>query len=249
VASRLTERDLDLLAFIAEHRVVVVHHAQRFLGTSLTASYARLRALSSSGLVSQSRVMHGHPGCYLATAAGIRTVGKGYRAQKIDHACLQHDLGVASLWLAARAGAFGPVKEVISERAMRSEDKSPDRADAPLGVRLGGVGERGHERVHYPDLLLVDPSEKRIAFELELTSKGATRRQKIMMAYAFDRRIDAVIYLVRDRALGRKIQASARRVGISDLVQVQLLRGLPYPGAASRGPARAASRRREDHVR
>jgi hypothetical protein len=69
------------------------------------------------------------------------------------------------------------------------------------------------------------------------------------MGYAFDRRIDAVIYLVRDRASGRRIQESARRLGISDLVHVQLVRGLPRAGAADRASARSASRRREDHVR
>jgi hypothetical protein len=126
---------------------------------------------------------------------------------------------------------------------MRSEDTSADRREEPMGVRLGGVGAGGRERLHYPDLLLVTPDGKRIAFELELTSKGAARREKILMGYAFDRKIDAVVYLVRDRPTGQKIQASARRAGISDLIHVQLVKGVAPASARPREATRAQQRR------
>jgi len=247
--ARLTPRDLDLLAFIAEQRVIVAYHALRFLGVSSSVAYARLRALSAAGLVRSETALHGHPRCYQTTARGVRTVGKRYRTQAIDYGTLQHDLGVTSLALAARAGTFGPLRAVISERAMRSHDASADRAGEPFGVRFGGVGERGHPRLHYPDLMLVTPNDKRIAFELELTSKGARRREKILLGYAFDNKIDAVVYLVRDRSTGQKIQDSARRIGISDLVHVQMVGGLPRAGSASRFHARSAQRQLSEPVR
>ncbi len=252
--SRLTQRDFGLLAFVAEHRVIVAAQAQRFLGVSSSVAYARLRALTGAGLLRRQNVLHGHPACYLATTAGIRAADRPYRAQKLEPGLLQHDLGLASLWLAARAGTFGEVREVISERAMRSHDaRTAHGAETaaptgPLGVRLGGVGEAGRERLHYPDLLLVTPKGKRVAVELELTSKGVARRERVLMGYAFDRRIEAVVYLVPDISTGRRIQESARRIGVSNLVHVQLVKGSRASGA-SRALTRSADRLREVHAR
>ena len=133
-------------------------------------------------------------------------------------------------------GAFGPIREVISERVLRSHDPSGDREDEPFGVRLGGVGPRGRERLHYPDLLLITPDGRRIAVELELTSKGRTRREKILAGYAADPRIDAVLYLVEKRSLRRALEASAARIGGADRVHVRYFRWGDRGRAGASGP-------------
>jgi hypothetical protein len=89
----------------------------------------------------------------------------------------------------------------------------------------GGLGPGGRERLHYPDLLLVTPEYRRIAIELELTSKGRTRREQILAGYAADCRIDAVVYLAEHPAVRRQVSESAARLGISHLVHVQRVRG------------------------
>jgi len=154
--------------------------------------------------------------------------------------CYDHDVGVAWLWLAARAGTFGPLRDVIGERRMRSLDATAPPSAQPHAVRLGGVGASGRERLHYPDLLLVTPEGKRIAVELELSSKGRRRREQILSGYAADVHVDAVLYLVRSRQLGRAIQASARRMEISPLVHVQMtsLAGSAGDGSGGRAPTR-----------
>ncbi len=240
--SRLTDRDLDLLAFASEHRIITAEHARRFLGSSASVAYTRLRALTSAGMLERDFGLHGQPGLYLATAKGLRAAGRSYRPLRADVGSFQHDLGVAWLWLAARVGTFGGVRDVISERSLRSHDLSPHRAGEPFGVRLGGIGPGGRERLHYPDLMLITPGGRRIAFELELTAKGIDRRDRILMGYAVDRRLDAVVYLVQNRAVGRRIQASARRLGISNLVHVQLVTGLERRRGQGRGLTRSAHR-------
>jgi hypothetical protein len=129
--------------------------------------------------------------------------------------------------------------EVVSERTMRSRDgKSP--GSERFGVRLGGLGAGGRERFHYPDLLLVDPNGHRIAVELELSGKGRRRLEGILAGYAADPRISAVLYLVDRPSVGRSIEASARALGIADLVHVQRARwgrDAPATGAA-RAPVR-----------
>ena len=246
---RITKRDRVLLSFAADHRFVQPAHAGALLGVSIRSAEARLRALSTAGLLIRKRWLHGHPACYQVTGAGLGAIGSDLPRPRIDLRSYEHDVGLAWLWLAARDGRFGPMREVLAERQLRSRDgaaAAPSSAAAqgergrPVGVRLGGVGPAGRERLHYPDLLLTTDDGHRIAVELELSSKGRVRREKILAGYGADARIDAVLYLVKDRRLGRSLQDSARRVGLEALVHVQQV-GSP-PAAAARADGRAAER-------
>jgi hypothetical protein len=235
----ITARDRELLEFLAEHRLVLDSHVHSLLG-SRSAADARLRALDRAGLVQQGTRFHGQPRSYQITRSGLDAVGSSLPRPRIDLREYKHDVGVAWLWLVARRGAFGPLRELISERALRSGDMTPEGRSRPLGVRLGGVGPRGRESLHYPDLLIVDPHGRRIALELELTPKGAGRRDRILAGYASDARIDAVLYLVEDRRIARKLEASARAVGAGELVRVQPVR---FSGFSADGAPRGVSLR------
>jgi hypothetical protein len=239
--ARLTERDLRLLGFIADHRLVLAEHVRTLLDVSETAAETRLRSLTRSGYLRHRRLFHHQPGCYQITRQGLAAIGSGSRSPRLDLACYQHDVGVAWLWLAARSGAFGPVREVISERRLRSHDASPERTGEPLGVRLGGYGPGGRPRLHYPDLLLVMAGGQRAAVELELTAKGRARREGILWGYAVDSWVDAVLYLIERPAIGRSIQSSARALGIADRVHVQPFRWSAGT-ARTPTPARASER-------
>jgi hypothetical protein len=246
----LAARDRELLGFIAQHRLVLDCHVQSLLG-SRQVSDARLRALEKARLIRQGPRFHGQPRCYQITRAGLDLTGSSLPEPRIDLREYKHDVGVAWLWLAAGAGAFGQIQAVVSERALRSGDMTADGRERPLGVRLGGVGPRGRERLHYPDLLLVDRGARRIAIELELTPKGVSRRDRILAGYAGDPRIDAALYLVEDPRIGRKVEASARALGASALIHVRRIHiagfcadGAPEPGA-SRTRSREATERRK----
>jgi hypothetical protein len=244
----LTDRDHELLSFVAEHRLVLSIHVQALLGTSGAATSARLRALARDGFLTYTRVFHGEPACCQIRRKGLAAIGSDLPPPRIDLACYRHDVGAAWLWLAARSGTFGPIRQVLGERRLRSTDGAPDRRGEPHGVRLGGVGPHGRERLHYPDLLLITPAGGRIALELELSSKGRTRREKILAGYASDSRIDAVLYLVEDPSIARSIKDSARRLGISDRVHVQRVRStVSVPGhqPASANVARPHRRTQE----
>jgi hypothetical protein len=239
LSARITDRDLDVLAFLAEHRLVMADHVRSLLGVSASVARRRLHALSELGLVSQRRLFHGQPSSYQITRHGLGAIHSALPPPRLDWRSYAHDAGVAWIWLAAQRGAFGELREVVSERRMRSHDASARRRDEVLGVRLGGTGPAGGPRVHHPDLLLIDRQGRRIAVELELSSKGRDRRDRILRGYAADPRIDAVLYLVEDRRVGRSVQDSARRLGIAPLVHVQ-----PVRWAAGRPPDAAGHVRR-----
>jgi hypothetical protein len=219
--ARLTERDKQLLAFMAEHRLVLASHVQAFLGVSAQVAHGRLRALAALGMVAGQRLFHGEPGCHQITRRGLAAIGADLPAPRLDLRGYRHDVGVAWLWLAAEQGGFGALREVVSERRMRSRDGTADGRAEPLGVRLGGTGPTGEPRLHYPDLLLVDSGGHRIAVELELSGKGRERRERIIAGYGADPRFDAVLYLVDRDPVGRSVASSAARLGLGPLVHVQ----------------------------
>jgi hypothetical protein len=230
---RLGERDVALLEFAEQHRLILAAQARAVLALTERGTQARLGALCQAGLLTREpNYFRSRPACFLITAAGLKTIGSRLPTPKFDLAAHQHDVGLAWLYLAAQRGKFGPPRHVISEREMRSYDRRADR-DGPLhGVRLGGYDARGEERRHYPDLVVELASGHRIAFELELTGKEPRRRERILSAYAADRRIDAVVYLAENAAIQRNVRASAARLGISSRVIVQRC---AFPAAAGAG--------------
>jgi hypothetical protein len=243
--ARLTVRDLELLSFAAEYRFVLAAHVEALLGVSAGAADTRLRALTKAGYLRKDWLYHGQPPHYLVERKGLRAVGSTYAKSKIDESCYAHDVGVAWVTMAARHGVWGDAKEVISERRMRSVDASRDSQAEPMGVRLGGFGPTGKERLHYPDMVLVTPAGKRIAFELELTRKSRTRLEGIIAGYAAERRVDAVVYLVEDRTIGHQVQRAAAKYGIQDLVHVHRTRWAAgtSPAPVQRAIDRSASAR------
>lgn len=247
---KLTDRDRLLLAFIAEHRLVLPAHVQALLGISAAAASRRLRTLEQAGLLFRDKLFAGFPPHYRVERKGLQLIGSRLPVPKGDVA-VRHDIGVAWLWLAARNGAFGSLREVVSERHMRSRDGTEAHAarvtgrreQEPFGVRLSGSGSGSRARLHYPDLLLIDRDGRRIAVELELSSKGRARRHRIIGGYAADRRIDAVLYLVQDQRIAREVQDAARRFGCERRVLVQRVcmgagQAPDLGAAAQRAPAR-----------
>jgi hypothetical protein len=247
---RLTPRDLELLAFAAEQRLMLADHARALLGMSADAARTRLGALARAGYLTVQQTGLGRPRCFQIARPGLDAIASDLRPpRRLDLRSYDHEAGAAWLWLAAGAGRFGPVREVVAERRLRSLDARPERDGPPLGVRLGGTGPRGQPRIHYPDLLLIAPDGRRIALELELSSKGRVRREKILAGYGADARIDAVLYLVKDRRIGRSIQESARRLGIGALVHVQRVRLPTDRATAVGGRASTRMRPREEQAR
>jgi hypothetical protein len=249
----ITRRDRLLLAMAAEHRLILPAHVGALLGISRSAAGRRLRTLDKAGYLSSRRLLAGQPMAYQISRRGLELIGSTLPAPRIDLNSYAHDVGVAWLWLAAHAGTFGAVREVVGERTMRSADGrlraggGAGGPQPPWGVRLGGTGPGGRPRLHYPDLVLITPEGRRLAIELELTAKGRARREQILAGYGADVRIDAVLYLVERPALARAVRESARRLGVSPHVHVQWVRGPSGPDyrsglAAARAPVARGDR-------
>jgi hypothetical protein len=245
--SPLSAADVRTLAFAAEHRFVLPAHITAMLGVTSAAAGRRLRRLTKAGHLARGRSYVGEGPYFQVTRAGLAGAGSTLPVPRpVDLSAYRHDTGVASLMVLAEHGRFGPLREIVSERAMRSHD---NRAvdEPPYGVRIGDIGRDGRERLHHPDLLLVTDSGHRVAFELELTGKGSGRRERILAGYGRDRQIDAIVYFTDTAAHQRAIQRSARQAGMAGRVRVErvkLRRPLPptTSGARERTTRRAPDR-------
>ena len=249
---RLTDRDRELLQFAAWHRIVLASHLQVLLEATASAVTTRLRALRRAGYLNSQAPFDRQSRCYWITRRGLDAIESSLPASRLELRSYRHDLGLAWLWLAGHSGAFGPAREIVSEREMRSSDafaahaaREDGECVEPFGVRLGGVGPGGRERLHYPDLLLVGSGGRRVAVELELTSKGRARRERILSGYAADGRIEEVLYLVDRPGVARAIRSSVARLGISERVHVQTARWEDGAAKGSAAPARAVKRQSE----
>jgi hypothetical protein len=228
------------LEFLAEHRVAVAPQIAVLLGSGRAAERS-LSTLRRGGLARSARIFAGRPSTWSITSRGLRSLGSASSPRRPHLAEYEHDLGLGWLWLAARDGAFGELRAVHTEPSLRAHDARAGKEQPAAGIGTGGVGPGGGERRHYPDLLLQTASGRALAVELELTAKSRGRLSAIMLGYASDARIDAVLYLVPGRALGRTIALAARNAGIADRVLVQRIaagiQGAPQrAGARSRTP-------------
>lgn len=226
----LSEIDLELLRFLAEHRFLLAEHAAALLGVTPQTASRRLARLARARYVRQEAGFNHQPDMHLITRAGLAAVGSTVSAPRVNLLTYEHDVGLAWLWLAAQRGTFGPLSEILGERSLRSQDGARDRSAGcgdsaePFGIRKGGVGIRGGERLHYPDMLLRTADGRWVALELELSHKARVRVESILAAYAADPRIAGVVYLVQSQSVARSVERAARRVGVPDLVHLQRVR-------------------------
>ncbi len=234
---RVTERDRELLRFVAAHRFVLERHVRTWLGTGRTVCYRRLRQLTGHGLLAYVRIFHAQPGCFKATYGGLAIADSDLALAKIDLRTYGHDAMLVWLWLQVRAGAFGPVRALMTEREMRSHDERDPVIANPYGLQLIGVGDRGRPRRHYPDLLLDTGDGARIAIELELTLKSRRRLQSIVAGYGGHPGLKTVLYFTNSRAVERALRETAAAVAREDLVQVERVpQNLASPGSWSSHP-------------
>jgi hypothetical protein len=242
--------DRELLELVAKPRLLVVEQVQARFALSAADAGARVGGLLGAGLVRRDRASVWRPWSFRITRLGLAAIGSELPAPRFDPRSFRHDVAVSWIWLAGLDGrTFGPgVERVLSERVMRHEDQvragtrasGPDAQrwsagsdrEAPFGVRVLGAGGGG---LRYPDAMLV-LERGRVAITVALGVSSIVELEALLAGYGAAPAIAAVHYLVTDSLVGDLIAAAATRVGLSDLVSVQLARGAGMHAArAARG--------------
>ena len=184
---RISERDLEVLEFIARLGVVPRSAVALWAGTARTVTITRERRLREAGLITVQPGYGLSDRLLLCTRAGLRAAGRSeLSTAQVSLARIRHEAIVARL--AAMLERRG--EQVLSEREITA------REDAE-GKRLySAMLSGGH--FHRADLLRVgadgEPSE---AIEVELSTKGAARLDQFLRAWRMavaEGRLTRVVY-------------------------------------------------------
>jgi hypothetical protein len=215
---RISERDLEVLAFIARFGVVPRDAVASWAQTQRTVTQTRERRLREAGLL---RVLprFGEDGpILLATREGLGACGHlELRPAPFSASRVRHEAIVARL--AARLEAAG--ERLLSEREMLAAERAE-------GERLFAATLPGGRR-HHADLVRVcAPLE---AIEVELTSKGAARLDAILRGWrraVAERHIGRVSYRCSPATL-RHVERAVKRTRTGSQIAVEPLQ-LAGPG-------------------
>lgn len=168
----ITKRDLDIMRWINRHGFAGAGQVSIGFSMNQYTVYSRLRKLLVGGLLKYEKIIHGLPGVYWLTRAGVKACESPLSPIKAPVlGKFEHDLYLIGLslqlenqyadinWITAR--------EVLSERVQGIRERS--EALRMMSVQL-------------PDGLLVR-KKQRFAVELELSVKGDARIKKIITNY------------------------------------------------------------------
>src|SRR3954452_22079408 len=184
---RITERDEAIVRFVglqvgAEARQIAVWQQM-----DRAHVFRRCKRLVELGLLRQERVVHGRPGLYVATKAGLEFADRDLPPARVNLWSYLH--AVELVWLYIDLWReFGPGR-VGTERLIRSYEFgnawAAQRAREHYEPRFALTGDGGPRSLYFPDLI-VDrgaPDGRPLFVELELSVKAAARRRQTVRDY------------------------------------------------------------------
>jgi hypothetical protein len=219
-SERISQRDLEVLEFIARQGVVSREAVAMWAGTARAVTAARERRLREAGLVEVLPGIGNSGRIVLCTRPGLRAVCRQeLPTPRPSLASLVHSCAIASV--AARLERDGD--RVLTEREIMAAERS-------AGKRIYSA-ERG-SRFHRPDLVVLgEPPE---AIEVELSDKSNRRLDEILKGWRWavaEKRFSRVRYLCSPRALPY-VERAVERTRIKTGIDVEQLEE-PRP----RGPS------------
>lgn len=186
-SDRISQRDLEVLEFIARFGVVPRSAVATWAGTRRTVTITRERRLRETGLIEVSPGVGANDRLLICTRLGLRVAGRGdLRVAQLSLQRVQHESVVAALAASLeRAG-----DRTLSEREILARERA-------AGERIFSASlSRG--RFHRADLLRVDSrGDGPEAVEVELTTKGASRLDELLRAWrraVAEERVKRVVY-------------------------------------------------------
>ncbi len=206
-----TRRDLEVLAWIGRFRFVTAEALAMRQGVSVQRANARVRRLERLGLVGGKRQ-------HVSQARAVFLTGKGHELlgwerRRAPRAEVHREHEAAIVWLVTQYERRRPHERVLTERECRHLERV---GDEHFSVEVSAIHDSvaRHDRRRWPDVVIGSGREKQ-AVEIEFAPKGSKRLRGIVGAYAYSGRYRETVFLVKNAALGRRIQALAPRVPAS----------------------------------
>jgi hypothetical protein len=209
---RISERDLEVLGFIARYGVVPRQAVSLWADPRRTVTQRRERRLRLAGLVELKPAFAAAGPFAIATRSGLRACGRAeLRPARLSWGEVLHQTQCALVGAELERGGA----KVLSEREIMAAERLAGKR--PYSADVG-------QRYHRPDLIRLD-FERVEAIEVELTPKGATRLDAILRAWrraVVQRRLGRVLYLCCDKTLPT-VERSIARTKTNELIHAEPL--------------------------
>ncbi len=223
----MLDPSVGVLEFVSVFEATVAAQVARGLSQGENDVTAELGVLVDAGLARRVRVADDLAPVFRVTDAGRRQVEPRLPdLRALDLARMRHWIGTSWCWLAAKEGAFGRLRLVLSSRQMVLAERSgalaglfPDHAVRAFGRRLSP----GAAPV-YPDLALVPASAGfgQVPLHLELASAPDVEFwRRLMVSYEQDANVEAVLVLALSQQIRDALETVAETM-MGDAVKSKL---------------------------
>lgn len=162
---RVTERDVEILAFINQFGFCEIVQIQKQFNLKKSRSYQVMKRLTAGGFLHHQRIFYGQHGVYYLTQQGACHTALP-ALQKVSYRHYHHHLKVIEV--AMRLKAHYPEATWISERQLLMEKFKSGR----------------YKKEHLADGVLLFAEDEKMAIEVELSRKGQERLKHILKRYA-----------------------------------------------------------------
>lgn len=232
---RLTQRDLDVFAWLSDMKAITEPDLGvllgRLAGSDSPVSASAVRRMITRwrklGVAEGRKVMMDEPRVVFLLPGGAQHVGETqWRETALATAMHAADVSRVRLWLEGDAVA-GPELYALHGLAV-ADWQSERRWRQELAARMGGKLAVG---VHVPDGVVTTPGGKRVAVEVERTPKEGRRLDRIMDALLVPGGYDGVLYVARGKAVQNGVQAAYDRAKVRGMTVP--LDVVPMPGVMS----------------
>jgi hypothetical protein len=189
---RISQRDLEVLEFIARFGIVPRSAVAIWAGTARTVTLVRERRLREAELITVSSGHGVGERMLVCTTSGLRACGRGeLRTARLSPGAIRHESAVAMLAAALERDGG----RLLSEREILAAERAEGKRVLSAALSSGSF--------HRADLIRLDerggPQE---AIEVELTTKGAARLDELLRAWrrvVAERRLTRVTYRCASR--------------------------------------------------
>ncbi len=215
----VTERDVDILSWVARHGIVTVDQiARRFFPTpqGQSACVQRVRKLCTATppLLERHVTHYREPSVLRVTTTGARLADVGISPARIVLTEIHHALAIVDL--SESLLAENPTATLLTERERRAERYREKRA-----------GER-KATGRIPDAVFVFPpdsrgKEKTVAVELDRSPRSRMDAETVIRAYIAER-YSAVWWYVRPNRVDF-IRQLTKRMKVDDFIEVRPWQG------------------------
>lgn len=221
---RITARDVEIVRFVGLQVAVEARQIAVWQQMDKAHVFRRCKRLVKLGLLRQARVVHGRPGLYLATKAGLEFAELSLPVAKLNLWSYAHAVELIWLYIDLER-EFGPGR-VLTERQIRTLEGraawEAERARTRHRPRHALAGSGGPRSLHFPDLVVENgaPQGGLLFVELELTVKASERRREIVRAYVRGSHVERVRYYAAGEAL-RAMQRTVARERAGEFVELR----------------------------